>query len=113
MKKVAMMVAAVALAVMMSGCLCTNGYETVDYSVPKVNAKVDKVNYEVNKKVNKWTKWFTCWFWWRTDSYDAAAPAIKKGCCGRPDYRYVRPYCPACDRFIVHYGVCPTVTLYE
>ena len=52
MKKVAMMVAAVALAVMMSGCLCTNGYETVDYSVPKVNL-------EVSKKASKWTGWLT------------------------------------------------------
>ena len=73
MKKVAMMVAAVALAVMMSGCFCTKAY-----------AKVDK-----------------------------CGGAAKKGCCGRQEYRYVRPYCPACDKFTVHYGVCPTVTLYE
>lgn len=104
MKKVAMMVAAVALAVMMSGCLCTNGYETVDYSAPKLNL-------EVKQKASKWTSWLTCWFWWKEDKC-SAAPAGKKGCC-RPEYRYIRPYCPACDKFTVHYGVCPTVTLYE
>ena len=70
MKKFAMIVAGVALALSMSGCA--------------------------------WTKCFV------SSTCDLVPNFNKKGCG-----RYVKPYCPACDRFVVHEGICPAIYLYE
>ena len=89
MKKVALFVAAAALAVMMTGCSC----------------KEAKADLGKAGSSSFWTSKLTFWKSVTVACKESYRPG--KPCCPR------RVDCPACGRITPHYGICPNVVLFD